>query len=927
MKHKKYGFTLIELIVVISIITILSSIGIYSFLGYIKDANDSKRITDIQSIKMYLDDYRRNHSYLYPDGEGGAQTTQITGSGEIIANQTYFNEFLAGKVGMPKVLLDPKTKLPYLYSLTRDKTSYQITATLENKQNLISYIPFTKVAYADDVENNLTAYVEGNFMPVDKSILPGILYAVPENALIFDINGFDGSGNSNKSKVILNGQSYNLAYDMNGKVVALGTNLPDILASISLVENKSPTINYLSCTGILNNGYTYYNGENDVEYMNGNSLNSQIGWKYKTCDGKTGTLKPENSYNYNCANIGAGAVFDNQCKWTGCSNGYVVKGGGELGCKLNVNAPKLATPQNGAYNLPLNGQLSWYPVSGNNIRYNLYLGNQTPTLIDQNTTQTTYTYSNLRYSTTYYWYVEACEGSNCIPSITYSFSTIPNPSLPGGGDTGGGDPSGQPPSSDPNVDNCESGNVVCTANDVVITYVGTNGSPLDGSNNNFGTSTRITDKYYGTEKILQYKITNSSDGRAKFKIKLGLKSNSLSFINPANASFDNSNLLTILDFGNEQIANNLFWKPGVGCIYNSSTGNYEVKGKTTCFFTLHARGDSSVSENSQIVGYFQVFNTDSLSTWSSTTYTTATPLYMKSSGFNSNPLTITMTGTGKQALEPSDDIGQNNFGTSHRIGGFGGLDYGYWKSLSYTISNSNTQDAYFKIGFNGLNTNYLDNFGNTKNYNFDTKVINQISGDVDNASSWNEPGSGLDLQNNSTINITWKNNTCLQTPNGSNIGYGFIVSKNSDCMVTLYYRGDIGVTFYNRVIASLQLANQTIADKNYTYDISLKARADGWSVPFTKYVLSENFGWIKLYIDTYGLLVEGMANSEIAGWMCFDESCGASIIRDKTTGELTGYALSELLGWIKLDGVKLKNDGNMEGYATSEMGGYINFNY
>jgi prepilin-type N-terminal cleavage/methylation domain-containing protein len=64
-KNKK-AFSLVELVVVITILTILAGIGSMSFFSYLKDGNDAKRITDIQSIKIQLDNYRRNHGYLYP---------------------------------------------------------------------------------------------------------------------------------------------------------------------------------------------------------------------------------------------------------------------------------------------------------------------------------------------------------------------------------------------------------------------------------------------------------------------------------------------------------------------------------------------------------------------------------------------------------------------------------------------------------------------------------------------------------------------------------------------------------------------------------------------------------------------------------------------------------------------------------------------
>lgn len=51
------GFTLVELIVVIAIIGIISTIGISSFTNYIKIAQDAVRKSDLLQIKKALDAY------------------------------------------------------------------------------------------------------------------------------------------------------------------------------------------------------------------------------------------------------------------------------------------------------------------------------------------------------------------------------------------------------------------------------------------------------------------------------------------------------------------------------------------------------------------------------------------------------------------------------------------------------------------------------------------------------------------------------------------------------------------------------------------------------------------------------------------------------------------------------------------------------
>ncbi|MDD2870983.1 MAG: prepilin-type N-terminal cleavage/methylation domain-containing protein, partial [Candidatus Gracilibacteria bacterium] len=54
-KQKTNGFTLVELIVVITILAILGTIAFISLQGYSTQARDSSRISDISSIKTSLE--------------------------------------------------------------------------------------------------------------------------------------------------------------------------------------------------------------------------------------------------------------------------------------------------------------------------------------------------------------------------------------------------------------------------------------------------------------------------------------------------------------------------------------------------------------------------------------------------------------------------------------------------------------------------------------------------------------------------------------------------------------------------------------------------------------------------------------------------------------------------------------------------------
>ena len=54
MNKQKYAFTLVELIVVITILAILWTIAFISLQWYSKDARDSIRISDVSNMKTSL---------------------------------------------------------------------------------------------------------------------------------------------------------------------------------------------------------------------------------------------------------------------------------------------------------------------------------------------------------------------------------------------------------------------------------------------------------------------------------------------------------------------------------------------------------------------------------------------------------------------------------------------------------------------------------------------------------------------------------------------------------------------------------------------------------------------------------------------------------------------------------------------------------
>ncbi len=89
-KSSGKGFTLVELLVTVSIISILSAVGLVVFTSVMKQGRDSKRQSDLRSIQSALEQYYADQMY-YPQtsildpllNSGGAFTNG--------AGKTYMN--------------------------------------------------------------------------------------------------------------------------------------------------------------------------------------------------------------------------------------------------------------------------------------------------------------------------------------------------------------------------------------------------------------------------------------------------------------------------------------------------------------------------------------------------------------------------------------------------------------------------------------------------------------------------------------------------------------------------------------------------------------------------------------------------------------------------------------------------------------------
>lgn len=133
------GFTLVELIVVITILVILGTIGFVSLQGYAGSARDSVRIENLSNLHKWLSLFQIV-SGVYPMPEN---PVNITASGTIIGYQGFAKDMVGGIAKLSAwATKDPLDASMFTtYSVNGDRTKMQLIAFLEDGSNVTAFIP------------------------------------------------------------------------------------------------------------------------------------------------------------------------------------------------------------------------------------------------------------------------------------------------------------------------------------------------------------------------------------------------------------------------------------------------------------------------------------------------------------------------------------------------------------------------------------------------------------------------------------------------------------------------------------------------------------------------------------------------------------------------------------------------------------------
>ncbi len=157
--QRKQAFTLVELIVVITIMAILWTIAFISFQWYSRSARDSRRISDVQNLKKALEIYQVQSSrYPIP-----STPTDIEYLWTTIRTQWTIWDSVATNLSkiLSKKPIDPLTDSEYTYSVLNTWLEYELwliredSSVLSNNTNIY----LNTQTYA----SNIQAYVTWNY--------------------------------------------------------------------------------------------------------------------------------------------------------------------------------------------------------------------------------------------------------------------------------------------------------------------------------------------------------------------------------------------------------------------------------------------------------------------------------------------------------------------------------------------------------------------------------------------------------------------------------------------------------------------------------------------------------------------------------------------------------------------------------------------
>lgn len=125
----KKAFTLVELIVIVTILIILWTVWFVSYSWYLSWVRDANRESQLKVLSDSIALYWLNNSIPLPE-----QNVEITNSWVTVAYQWYLWSNIIDAIWYTEEWIDPKTKGYFTYYVTADRKHYQLLTFLENRK-------------------------------------------------------------------------------------------------------------------------------------------------------------------------------------------------------------------------------------------------------------------------------------------------------------------------------------------------------------------------------------------------------------------------------------------------------------------------------------------------------------------------------------------------------------------------------------------------------------------------------------------------------------------------------------------------------------------------------------------------------------------------------------------------------------------------
>jgi prepilin-type N-terminal cleavage/methylation domain-containing protein len=135
MQHKKYtlssGFTLVELVVVATILAILWAVGFSAYTWYIAWVRDTNRIVQLEKIRSGLQSQSIKWDLPMP-----TDYITINNGLSVLGYQWQAWEIVLNAIGLKKWWKDPLDGSYFTYYLHENRTSFQLLAYLEEEKSI-----------------------------------------------------------------------------------------------------------------------------------------------------------------------------------------------------------------------------------------------------------------------------------------------------------------------------------------------------------------------------------------------------------------------------------------------------------------------------------------------------------------------------------------------------------------------------------------------------------------------------------------------------------------------------------------------------------------------------------------------------------------------------------------------------------------------